>query len=101
MAETNRERMQRRKATEPWLRWQQTARWREVRDRVFQRDSFTCQCGCGVVEHNTALLVCRHREPHEGVERLFWDEANMQTMLKACSAKRPVSKRLHQRGIWD
>lgn len=61
MAETNRDRMQRRKRTEPWLQWQGTARWRDTRQRVFERDRFTCQCGCGVVERDTALLFSAPR----------------------------------------
>lgn len=67
----------------PWRKWYGTARWRETRLRVFARDSFTCQHpGCGLMTANTSQLVCDHREPHRGDERLFWDEGNLTTLCK-------------------
>lgn len=100
MAETNQERMQRRKKTEPWLLWQNTVRWKALRQSIFERDGFTCQCGCGVVECDTTQLVARHRAPHEGDERLFWDQNNIQTLRKPCSARRPLSNARFKRGVW-
>ncbi len=101
MAQTNKERMERRYKTEPWLYWRKTARWHEARDRIFERDGFTCQCGCGVVERDTKQLVCAHRRAHEGNEALFWDDGNMHTLLKACAVKRPQSSERYTRGVWD
>ncbi|UEM09030.1 HNH endonuclease [Bradyrhizobium barranii subsp. barranii] len=88
----------------PWKRWYKTARWQALRLSVFQRDLFTCQrTECGHLEGNTALLVCDHIKPHRGDERLFWDDANLQTLCKACHdtiKQREEQATLHQRGVW-
>lgn len=68
----------------PWRRWYKTARWQALRWRVLVRDLFTCQCGCGLIEADTSLLVADHKVPHRGDARLFWDEGNLQTLRKAC-----------------
>ncbi|WP_380925455.1 HNH endonuclease [Sphingomonas leidyi] len=69
----------------PWRSWYNTARWRALRLRVFERDLFTCQWpGCGRVEPNTSLLVADHVQMHRGDERLFWDFDNLQTLCKPC-----------------
>ncbi|ETR75060.1 endonuclease [Afipia sp. P52-10] len=86
----------------PWKRWYKTARWAALRLRIFLRDHFTC-AACGRVEGNTALLVCDHRKPHRGDERLFWDEANLQTLCQSCHnglKQRQEQSSLHQRGVW-
>src|SRR5688572_10745903 len=88
---------------EPWRKWYKTARWSRLRHRVFVRDCYTCQCGCGRLEGDTSLLVADHKTPHRGDERLFWDEANVQTMLKACHDSKKQKEEqtsLHQRGVW-
>jgi 5-methylcytosine-specific restriction endonuclease McrA len=87
----------------PWKAWYNTARWQRLRMLVFKRDRYTCQCGCGLIEGNTSLLVCDHKIPHRGDERLFWDETNLQTLLKSCHdrAKQKAEQvSLHTRGIW-
>jgi 5-methylcytosine-specific restriction protein A len=87
----------------PWKAWYKTARWRALRLRIFVRDLFTCST-CGRVEGNTALLVCDHKIPHRGNVHLFWDEANLQTLCKACHdgiKQRQEQATLHQRGVWD
>ena len=69
----------------PWRRWYGTARWRDLRLKIFKRDLFTCQWpGCGRITGNTSQLVADHRTPHRGDERLFWDEGNLQTLCKPC-----------------
>jgi 5-methylcytosine-specific restriction enzyme A len=68
----------------PWKAWYKTARWRRLRLEVFKRDLYKCQCGCGVHEGDTSLLVCDHKHPHRGDERLFWNKDNLQTLLKPC-----------------
>lgn len=88
---------------EPWRRWYNLARWRQLRLRIFIRDRFTCQCGCGQMEGNTSLLVADHKTPHRGDELLFWDEANIQTLRKSChdAAKQKAEQStLHRRGVW-
>jgi hypothetical protein len=47
--------------------------------------------------------VCDHRKPHRGDEHLFWDETNLQTMLKACHdgpKQRAEQASLNQRCVW-
>lgn len=93
-----------REANAPWRKWYKTARWRALRLRVFARDLFQCQCGCGVIEGNTSLLVADHKTPHRGDERKFWDETNIQTMRKPCHdtlKQKQEQASLHQRGVWD
>lgn len=88
---------------EPWRAWYRTARWRRLRLKVFARDLFTCQCGCGRLEGNTSLLVCDHKEPHRGSEALFWNEANLQTLLKSChdgAKQKQEQGSLAHRGVW-
>lgn len=69
----------------PWRKLYGTVRWKETRLRIFERDRFTCQRpGCGFMTGNTSRLMCDHREPHRGDERLFWDEDNLQTLCKPC-----------------
>ena len=88
---------------EPWRNWYKLARWQRLRLKVFLRDCYTCQCGCGVIEGDTRLLVADHKIPHRGDERLFWDEDNVQTMLKACHDSKKQKEEqatLHHRGVW-
>lgn len=86
----------------PWRAWYKTARWRALRLKVFLRDLYTCQM-CGRLEGDTSKLVCDHIKPHRGDERVFWDEANLQTLCKAChdtvkQAEEQGTK--HMRGVW-
>lgn len=87
----------------PSHRWYRTARWQALRLRIFLRDLFICQ-KCARPEGNTALLVADHIKPHRGDERLFWDEANLQTLCKECHdtmKRKEEQATLHQRGVWD
>lgn len=70
-------------AHEPWRGWYHLARWKRLRAKVLKRDLFTCQCGCGHVEHDASQLVADHRTPHRGDPRLFWDEDNVWTLRKS------------------
>lgn len=67
----------------PWRKWYGTARWQKLRMKILKRDMFTCQCGCGVLEADTSLLVADHRTPHRGDPALFWDEDNLWTLRKS------------------
>lgn len=69
---------------EPWRAWYSLKRWRDLRWRVFRRDRFRCQCGCGVLGVQSRDLVADHVKAHRGDPALFWDEANVQTLLKVC-----------------
>lgn len=86
----------------PWRAWYKLARWRKLRWAVLVRDLFTCQT-CRRLEGDTSLLVADHIRPHRGDERLFWDEANLQTLCKGCHDKAKQAEEqatLHQRGVW-
>lgn len=72
---------------EPWRAWYSLRRWKLLRMATFERDLFTCQCGCGHIEADTSLLVGDHIEPHRGDPRLFWDQRNVQTLFKSCHDK--------------
>jgi len=88
----------------PWKAWYKLKRWRVLRSEIFHRDLYTCQCGCGLMEGNTSLLVCDHKKPHRGDAGLFWDETNLQTLLKVChdrDKQRAEQSSLNQRGVWD
>jgi 5-methylcytosine-specific restriction enzyme A len=87
----------------PWKAWYKLKRWRALRLVIFRRDLYTCRCGCRLLEGNTSLLVCDHIKPHRGDERLFWDETNLQTLLKSChdaAKQRAEQASLNQRGVW-
>lgn len=86
----------------PWKAWYKTARWRALRLKVFLRDLFQCR-KCKRIEGDTSKLVCDHITPHRGDERLFWDEANLQTLCKDCHDKVKQAEEqatLHTRGVW-
>jgi 5-methylcytosine-specific restriction protein A len=83
----------------PWRAWYKTARWLRLRSQVFLRDLYTCRL-CRQV---TASAICDHIKPHRGDDRLFFDEANLQTLCKQChdSIKQADEQQsLHQRGVW-
>lgn len=87
------------KTFEPWRRWYASARWRQLRMRVFLRDRFTCQWpGCGRLEGNTSLLVGDHKIEHRGDPALFWDEGNLQTLCKPCHDKHKQRQERRGRG---
>lgn len=49
------------------------------------------------------MLVCDHVKPHRGDERLFWDEANLQTLCKPChdrDKQREEQASRAERGVW-
>jgi len=72
------------KAEEPWRAWYNLKRWKLLRMAAFERDLFTCQCGCGTIEPDTSQLVGDHKIPHRGNPDLFWDIDNVQTLTKPC-----------------
>jgi 5-methylcytosine-specific restriction protein A len=69
-------------ALEPWRKWYNLARWAALRQRVFLRDLYTCQCGCETVIADPAERIADHVEPHRGDPDMFWDEDNVQTLWK-------------------
>lgn len=86
----------------PWRRWYKTARWRRLRAAILLRDMYRCQ-RCGRIGPDTSKLVADHIKPHRGDDRLFWDEANLQTLCKAChngAKQREEQGSMQQRGVW-
>lgn len=67
--------------------WYKLARWHKqphgLRWRVLVRDQFTCQM-CRRLDHDTSRLVADHKIPHKGDPDLFWSEANVWCLCKAC-----------------
>jgi 5-methylcytosine-specific restriction protein A len=88
----------------PWWAWYDTARWKQLRLKVFERDRYRCQhTGCCKVEGNTSKLICDHIKPHRGNEHLFWNEANLQTLCKPCHDKTKQQEEQATRqtqGVW-
>ncbi|KFI34266.1 HNH endonuclease [Haematobacter missouriensis] len=80
---SERERSRMRDAAVHWRKWYKTARWKDLRWTVLERDLFTCR-RCGHVEGDTRFLVADHRQPHRGDEALFWEPTNLQCLCKAC-----------------
>jgi 5-methylcytosine-specific restriction protein A len=78
---SNRDRIRTRLVT--WRKWYNTARWKRLRLRIFERDGYTCQI-CKDTIANTSRLVADHKIAHRGDERMFWDEANIETLCKPC-----------------
>ena len=84
------------RVVEPWRAWYGTANWKALRWETLVRDRFTCRCGCGVMEPDTARLVADHIVPHRGDPALFWDPANLQT-LRADPCHNQVKQREERR----
>ena len=85
LADPTANRDQTRTTTEPWRAWYKTARWQKLRWSILVRDLFTCGWkGCGLTTHVTSQLVVHHKIRHRGNAHLFWSEANLMTVCKAC-----------------
>jgi 5-methylcytosine-specific restriction protein A len=72
-----------RRATSPWMRLYNTARWKRLRAATLLRDLYQCQM-CNRIEANTSKLVADHKRPHRGNETIFWDESNLWTLCQSC-----------------
>lgn len=83
LAPSERTEMQERKLFSPWRDWYKTARWRELRLKVLERDGYQCQ-RCGLIEPRSSQLIANHKTPHRGDETLFWHEDNLETVCKPC-----------------
>ena len=62
--------------------WYSLKAWEDLRQRVFLRDGYTCQCGCGELITNPAERIADHVREHRGDRRLFFDIDNVQTLWK-------------------
>lgn len=70
------------RAREPWRKWYCLKEWEDLRQRVFLRDLYTCQCGCGTLIANPRERVADHKIEHRGDRELFFDEDNVWTLWK-------------------
>lgn len=91
-------------ALEPWRDWFNLKRWRDpvtgLRMQVLERDGFTCQCGCGVMEPDDSRLVADHIVPHRGDPALFWDPNNLQTLRASpCHNRVKQAQERRERGL--
>jgi 5-methylcytosine-specific restriction protein A len=81
-----RHRNARRDEQQPWRAWYKTAKWQKLRERVLLRDLYTCQrTGTLCLGKHPApnSPVANHRKPHKGDPILFWDENNVETVMKS------------------
>lgn len=66
----------------PWRGLYKLARWRKLRARKLTSDPLCVYCFQRSVF--VPATVVDHVTPHRGVERLFWDAGNLQSLCKAC-----------------
>lgn len=63
-----------------------TSRWRKLRKQFLHEHPLCVECkGEGIISPSE---VVDHVKPHEGDERLFWDESNWQALCKCCHDKK-------------
>lgn len=70
------------RALEPWRPWYNSAEWKALRLRVFARDRYVCQCGCGTFIAKPIERIADHKTPHRGDRDLFFDPENVWTLWK-------------------
>jgi 5-methylcytosine-specific restriction enzyme A len=46
----------------PWKAWYKLRRWQDLRLKIFRRDLYTCQCGCGMMEGQYGAAGVRPQE---------------------------------------
>jgi 5-methylcytosine-specific restriction endonuclease McrA len=79
-------RLREREVNTPKRKWYHSERWKKLRLKVLERDSYTCkQTGAICVGKHPApnSPVVDHIKPHHWDEQLFWDIDNLQTVTKA------------------
>ena len=79
-------RLRQRDKSVAWRAWYGKARWQEMREAVWLRDSFVCQkTGVLCIGKYPApnSPVADHIEQHHGDPDLFWNMDNIQTVSKA------------------
>ncbi|MFN4176436.1 hypothetical protein [Phenylobacterium sp.] len=68
---------------EPWRAWYSWKAWEDLRQRVFLRDDYTCQCGCGTVIAEPAERIADHKDPGDKrTIETFFDDSRVQTLWK-------------------
>ena len=79
-------RLKERDETQPWRRWYYTAQWQKLRQKVWERDQYTCRrTGTLCIGKYPAgnSPVANHIIPHKGDQALFWDRSNWQTLCRS------------------
>ncbi|MFZ5719214.1 MAG: HNH endonuclease [Pseudomonadota bacterium] len=70
---------------EPWRRLYKLKAWQDLRQRVFLRDRYTCQCGCGTLITEPRERIADHKDPEAKLtEARFFDDDEVQTLWKPC-----------------
>ncbi len=97
-------RNQRSAEAQAWRHLYKGPAWQALRKRVLLRDLYTCQvCGCMLTGKHPApnSPVVDHIKEHKGDPVLFFDEANCQSLDKAChdGAKQSSEKRGYEIGV--
>lgn len=93
--------------SQPWRAWYKTARWRDLRQTILIRDSYTCQRTgrvCAGKHPAPDSPVVNHKRPHRGNPELFWDPENLETVTKAehdSAVQREEQGSRHTQGTWD
>jgi 5-methylcytosine-specific restriction protein A len=70
------------RALEPWRKWYCLKAWEVLRQEVFARDQFVCQCGCDKLIVNPRERIADHKDAHRGDWNMFFDPDNVQTLWK-------------------
>lgn len=72
-------------------------RWQKARERFLEANPLCCYCTRDEQRVQTATVV-DHRTPHQGDERLFWDESNWQPLCKVCHDRKKAREESEARG---
>lgn len=80
----------RRKRSAPYISLYNTGAWRKMRAAFLGSHPFCARCG-------SPATVADHVIPHRGNEALFFDEANLQPLCKACHSRKTLEENGHFR----
>lgn len=71
-------------------------RWQQARERFLRAHPLCCYCQRE--GRLAAASVVDHITPHQGDERLFWDEVNWQPLCKPCHDSVKAKEEAQQNG---
>ena len=82
----------RRKGSAAYISLYNTGAWRRMRAAFLKAHPFCAVCGA-------PATVADHIIPHKGNEALFFDEASLQPLCKACHSRKTLEENGHFRGV--